>query len=97
MSVILKLTQPIKAHGDEVKEIELREPTTTDVVEIGFPYLIVVSDDETQAIEIRAKSVLRYISKLGGIPMSSASQICVKDFVDAQGAILGFFGQESIT
>lgn len=93
---VITLTKPITAHDKELKEVVLREPETTDVEEIGFPYLIVVSDDDSQAIEIRAKSVVRYISKLGGIPMSSARQICLKDLVQAQGIVLGFFGQESV-
>lgn len=91
MSVI-KLSKPIEAHGEQVSELTLREPTTADVIEHGQPFLVVLSDDGS-AIEIRTKIVSRYISLLAGIPMSSVKELPLTDFSKCQGAVMGFFGQ----
>jgi hypothetical protein len=90
----IKFSNPIMAHGEEVLEIELREPTGKDVMELGFPYLIIVSDGEDQAIEVRPKVVGKYVARLGGIPPSSLDKVCPQDFSMLMGVVLGFFGKE---
>lgn len=92
MSVI-KLSKPIEAHGEQVSELTLREPTTEDVIANGHPFLIIQSEDDGTAVEIRAKSIARYISLLAGIPMSSVKELALSDFSKCQGAVMGFFGQ----
>lgn len=93
----LKLSKPLSAHGVEITEITLREPTTTDVMEIGFPYLVVVGSDDSEAVEIRPKIIVRYVSKLGAVPMSTAQSMSISDLTQAQALVLGFFGQDLAT
>lgn len=88
----IKLSQPIKAHGEEVSELELSEPTTKDVMELGYPYLVVPSDTDETGIELRPKVAGRYISRLAKIPMSSVEQLAIADLQLLQGEIMGFFG-----
>ena len=90
----VSLSKPIKAHGDDVSEITLREPTTKDVIEIGLPTLIIPGDDgQSTGVEIRQKVVARYISRLAAIPMGSVEALSLSDFSLCTAAVMGFFGQ----
>lgn len=94
----IKLSKPIRAHGEEITEIELREPTGADVMELGFPYLLIISESaEGQAMELRPKVIGRYVAKLGKIPPSSLNEISPADFGEMTGVVLSFFGVEAET
>lgn len=90
----IPLSRPIQAHGEEVTELDLREPTGEDVIALGYPYLIVIGDDDSQAMEIRAKVIARYVAKLAGIPPSAINKVSPGDFSRLTGAVMGFFGVE---
>lgn len=93
MSALIKLSKAITAHGDEVSEITLREPTTKDIIELGLPTLIIPGDDgQSTGVEIRQKVVARYVSRLAAIPMGSVEALSVKDFSLCTAAVMGFFG-----
>lgn len=93
MSETIQLSRPIVAHGEEVGEITLREPTPEDVMQIGSPQLLIPSaDGESVGIEIRGKVIGQYISRLGSIPMSSVKTMSLGDFTRCQGVVMGFFG-----
>jgi hypothetical protein len=87
------LSKPITAHGESVSELELREPTTKDVIELGLPTLIVIGDAGDSGVEIRTKVVARYISRLAAIPMGSVEALALSDHATLTGVVLGFFGQ----
>ena len=92
--VIVPLVKEITAHGEKVSELTLREPDGEDLMEIGYPYIVVQSDVGGQGVELRPKVVARYVSKLAKIPMSSVKQIGLADLQKLQGVVMGFFGQE---
>lgn len=89
------LSTPIQAHGEEVTELDLREPTGEDVIALGYPYLIIIGDDDGQAMEIRPKIIARYVAKLAGIPPSAINKVTPGDFSRLTGAVMGFFGVEA--
>jgi hypothetical protein len=91
--VIVKLTKPVVAHGEEITQLVLREPETKDVMEIGYPYLIVTGDDKTEAVELRPKIVARYAVKLAKVPLSSVEKLAIADLQSLQAAVMSFFGQ----
>ena len=92
MSVTVPLTKPVTAHGSEVSELVLREPTADDVMQIGSPTLLVPgADGDSVSIEIRAKVIGQYVMRLGSIPLSSVKGLSVADFQRCQGAVMGFF------
>ena len=93
MSTTVPLKKPITAYDKEVSELVLREPTTDDIIEMGLPTLIVITDDEKPAIEIRQKVIAKYISKLASVPMSSVRKLSPGDFSACSAAVMGFFGQ----
>ncbi len=91
-NVTVKLSQPISAHGEEVSELILREPTTEDVINMGQPFLIIARDGGESGIEIRSNVIAKYVSGLAAIPMSSVKKLSMKDFSVCQTAVMGFFG-----
>lgn len=94
MSITIRLYKAIKAHGDEVEEITLREPTTKDVIELGLPTLIIPSaDGQSVGIELRQHVIARYISRLAAIPMGSVESLSLADHSQCTAAVMGFFGQ----
>lgn len=93
MSTKIKLSKPITAHGQEVDEIELREPGVEDIGDMGYPFLVVQSDDDTQAIEMRPKVVQKYICVLAGLNMAAVKSMAISDFMACQRAVMGFFKQ----
>ncbi|MDO8294385.1 MAG: phage tail assembly protein [Gallionella sp.] len=90
----ITLSKPISVHGEEVTELELREPTGEDVMALGYPYLIIIGDGDDQAMELRPKVIARYVSRLAGIPPSSLNKVSPADFSGMTGAVMGFFGVE---
>lgn len=92
MSVTIPLGKSIKAHGEEVSEITLRDPATKDVIELGLPTLIVPTADGQTGIELRQTVIARYISRLAAIPMSSVESLSLKDHSLCTAAVMGFFG-----
>ncbi len=86
------LSKPITAHGEETAELNFREPTTEDVMQIGVPQLLIPSaDGESVGVEVRTKVVGQYIARLAAIPMSSVKQLSIKDFNACTGVVMGFF------
>jgi hypothetical protein len=83
----IKLSKPITAHGETLNELSLREPNGGDIAECGIPF----EASGTGSGKIDTKSILAYISQLGAIPLSSARQMCPKDYLEAMATIMDFF------
>lgn len=91
--ITVPLKKPITAHAEELRSITLREPTAEDVMAEGFPTLMVPSTDgKSVAVDIRANVVGRYISRLGGIPMSSVKTLSLPDLQACMNEVMSFFG-----
>lgn len=93
MSGVITLTRAITAHGEQLTELTLREPTTEDVMEVGHPFLIHATDSGDAKIEIRSKVIATYVSRLAGVPLSSVKTMALSDFSTAQAVVMGFFGK----
>ena len=92
MSTVVPLNKPVKAHGEEVSELILREPVTKDVIELGLPTLIVPgADGKSVGIELRQGVISRYVSRLAQIPMSSVEALSLSDFSACSAVVMGFF------
>jgi hypothetical protein len=88
--MIVKLSKPIEAHGASVAELDLREPTVEEVGEIGYPFLLVPGDNGG-GMELRPKIIMRYASKLAGVPPSSLKGVTIGDLGAIQSVVMGFF------
>lgn len=92
MSTVIQLSKPIKAHGEEVDQITLREPITKDVIELGLPTLIVAGPGgKSVGVELRQDVLSRYVSRLAKIPMSSVEAMSLSDFSACTAVVMGFF------
>ena len=90
---VVALSRPVMAHGVELSELTLREPTTKDVIELGLPTLIIASaDGGGTGVEIRQPVIARYISRLAQVPMGTVEKLSLPDFSRATAAVMDFFG-----
>ena len=87
----MKLTKPIKAHGEELADLTFREPTGNDLISCGFPFKMELSAGRSVRV-VDTQAVAAYISALAGVPPSSVAQLSVIDFTRAMGEVMGFFG-----
>lgn len=88
MSDLIKLSQPIEAHGEQLSELTLRRPTVQEVRAIkSLPYKIDKTEDVSLDLDVAAK----YIAVCAGIPPSSVNQLDLSDFNSLSWAIAGFF------
>lgn len=84
----IPLTQPIKHGDDEIRELDLRDPTAGDVMECGYP--LTIGDGEATP---NAEAVGKLIARLAKVPPSVVKQLAVRDFQACLGVVLGFFGE----
>lgn len=89
----IKLSKSVRAHGDELYVLELREPTGKDVRELGFPYT--ASGDA--GVKMDAGVIAKYISRLAGVPPSSVDEMQPSDLNTISWEIVGFFLGSSAT
>lgn len=87
--VKVPLRRPIQAHGEELRELTLREPTGKDLRVMGLPFGFSAGGE----VQIDAAATHRAISTLAGIPPSSVDQLSAQDFMGVTGALMGFFGE----
>ena len=91
--VMIVLSKPITAHGEEVDQITLRQPTTADLIDMGQPMRLLPGNGlDEAAIEVRMNVVANYVARLAAIPLSSVKALSLSDFGKATQAVLGFFG-----
>lgn len=85
----VELSTPITAHGESVKSLQLRRPTTAEVRKIGrLPYLLVdASGKFTPQLDV----VAEYISVCAAIPPSSVDQLDLHDLNQLAWGVCGFF------
>ncbi|AIJ07311.1 phage tail assembly protein [Edwardsiella anguillarum] len=83
----IKLSKSIRAHGEDIHVLEMREPTGKDVRELGFPYM--TSSDA--GVKMDSGVIAKYISRLAGIPPSSVDEMQPADLNTISWDILGFF------
>lgn len=86
-SLCFQLSEPVMAHGEQVKELVLREPTAKDIRECGFPL-----DGKGN---INTAAIAEYISNLAAIPPSSVDNLSAGDFSELMGQIVLFFVPKS--
>lgn len=84
--VKVALSRPIQAHGEELRELTMREPTGKDLRIVGLPYTMKGED-----ISIDADRIARMAVQLCAIPLSSVDQLSAVDFQAVVTAIMGFF------
>lgn len=90
---VFELRAPIKAFGDEVRQLQLREPTTADARAINsLPYVFSQAGGGVPTVvpDVCAK----YISRLADIPLSSVDQLVLGDFHALAWEVVNYFLQQ---
>ena len=85
---LMKLSRPITAHGDEVSELEIRDPGIGGLKGIQASF-------GPQGMTIDLGSMPKLISEGAGIPLSSANAIAMKDLGRHLMPIMAFFGADT--
>jgi hypothetical protein len=89
-ALIIPLSKPIQAHGEEITELRLRAPTANDVIQIGNPIALDISTDPPRATPDDRK-MAQMIARLADVPPSSIGQMDPNDFTGAIIRTLPFF------
>lgn len=92
-TVKLTLTQPIKAHGKEVTELEFSKPNGGTIRRCGAPLLRAQQANGTTDLKMDMDCYAKFMSECAQIPASSVDSLSPEDFFAAVGVIDGFFGQ----
>jgi hypothetical protein len=90
--VAVTLSRPIKAHGEDITVLTLREPTGDDVERLGLPFSF-SADGKTLRFDMSA--VRGYAAALAGIPPSALKDVAPSDWMGIAGVVAGFFGAGS--
>ena len=89
--ITFPLSKPIKAHGEVVETLELTEPGTKDLRELGYPFSATPGANGDADLKLFPEIGARYISRLAKIPMSSVDQMSPGDFLLLHTELCGFF------
>ncbi|GJE45366.1 phage tail assembly protein [Methylobacterium soli] len=84
------LSKPIKAHGEEIREITFRDPLGADILAVGNPVIVDMASDPPRVTHDERK-MAAMISRLGGIPTSSVAQMGPQDWVACAWLLTPFF------
>jgi hypothetical protein len=96
MSRIFQLPRPVMAHGEEITELELAEPTSKMVMALGYPYMAIDVGDGEPGVELRPKVAGRYIMQLAQVPLSTVEALPIPVLQEIHGWLMGFFGEEGM-
>jgi hypothetical protein len=86
----LELSQPIEAHGEQIKVLVFREPTGRDLLTVGNPVIFDPISDPPKVIhdERRMNAMM---SALAGVPPSSIMAMVPRDWITAAWGLTPFF------
>src|SRR5262249_26538129 len=85
------LRKAIQAHGDEVKELKLREPTAKDIVKAGFPVIMTQAGVAGLQLAYDEQKMTLMISELAVIPPSSVGLLDPRDWSTVATWLASFF------
>lgn len=83
---VVKLGEPIQAHGSTMHELTIRPPVGKDLRVAGYPFRIAGGGEKSEMVT-DAAVVSRLISDLAGIPLSSVDQMQAADWQACMSAV----------
>lgn len=93
--ITIKLDSPVM-HGDkELTSLTLRKLRTGDIVKTGYPYSTGLGDNDEITVNIKPKTIAKYIVLLGNVPPSVVDKLDFADFNKCQAEIMTFFGKSA--
>jgi leucyl aminopeptidase (aminopeptidase T) len=79
----LVLRKPVMAHGEELKELTFREPTSGDIIDIGMPV--------TPQRRIDTQVMAEMLARLALVPPPTIRSLHPNDFTAASYLVADFF------
>ena len=79
-SILIRLTKPVIAHGDEVHELRFREPTAADIEACGSPVTIDLLNQAEPKMVYETKAMFAMMSRLAAVPPSTIKSMRTKDW-----------------
>lgn len=83
----VQLSKPLHHAGEELFEIQLREPCGNDYAKCGYPMSM-----QGERTIVDAAAVLGLIARCGGLPPSVVGQLNTADFNACMAVLMDFFG-----
>ncbi len=80
----------VEAHGEQVKELVLREPTGADVIAVGNPVQFDPISDPPRIL-VDDKRMAAMISRLAEVPPSSVAKLKPKELISLGWLLTPFF------
>jgi len=93
----ITLTQPVKAHGDEVTVLAFRDPTGSDIEMAGMPVSFDVGPDGKPNFVVKSREMTAMMSQLAAVPPSTIKMMTSNDWTTVAWALLGFFIPRPVT
>ena len=90
-AVTMTLRKPIQANGEEVLELNFREPTGGDIERAGNPVVLDIFSGENPKITFDEKKMTAMMSSLAAVPPSSIRQLHPKDWNSIAWQLVHFF------
>lgn len=87
--IVIKLEEPVQAHGEMVKELTFRRPTGADIMSInGYPINI---DWNGGGVSVNPPIMSEMMSLLAAVPPSTIKALDAQDWSTCAHALMGFF------
>ncbi len=88
---LVPLSHEVKAHGETLSALTLREPRGADLVAAGLPFSLREEPGRAITPVIDPRSCRDLIARLADVPPSTVDALSVADFMAAAAAVMGFF------
>lgn len=86
------LSEPIKGHAGDIRQVVLREPTGSEYIELGEPYVIARNKDGTMYSVENDQVIATYLERCVVEPDALLlKQMGLKDGMAVKAALLDFF------
>jgi hypothetical protein len=90
-----KLSTPIKAFGNEVTELEIKEPSGGTIRRCGYPFKYETTRAGARVQIIDAESMANYIKELCTLTIGAVDGLNPDDFLSISGLVMSFFGAKT--
>ena len=88
--IVIKLTTPVQAHGDMLKELKFRRPTGGDIMALGDQYPIHI-DWASGQVRPNPPAMGEMMSVLAAVPPSTIKALDAEVWSTCAHALMGFF------
>ncbi len=86
----VKLTHKVQAHGQEISELVMRQPTGDDAMECGYPFRTTTDAKGHDVTIIDTEATSKMISALADVPLSTVRKLVLFDWNQAM-QVIGLF------